>query len=291
MGWGNGESPIADDNPFSFISMVFYPYWGWDRTNLKLLPDQPGKFRTVLATEFETRIGRFRRLYPTTTLVVGEMGYSTCHLNPGQDTIQAQVIGSLLAEAKNKSMGFNIWGFPAPRGVKNDILGSCVEDYGYGITKADGSGRSSACVISDIIAGGEFNPEQLPENCDLLERTYFPDALPNSCRLPRAIIGGGVDVTQNSFRALWELSPIEERYRFDRLLIRVSENLFEVATGCGTGSNCVVKDDSVPLGAINYPVSNLKPNTQYYVRVVALCNYKTPIQVFTEGVFQIKTQR
>ncbi len=84
--------------------------------------------------------------------------------------------------------------------------------------------------------------------------------------------GACAAVTSSSFTVSWTPSSTSSsNASSDRQLLRVSAVLHDVKTGCGAGSDCVVKEDGLPMSTQSYPVTGLAPGTTYYARAVALC--------------------
>ncbi|MBK8011054.1 MAG: hypothetical protein IPK13_06865 [Deltaproteobacteria bacterium] len=138
LGWAGGDSPIASPMGFDFLSMVAY---GLDR-----LSD------TEIAAEIDRRAGRFRALYPSTPLIIGESGASACD---GNDANQARVARAIVEHATSHGMGSNIWGWrPGPPGQEcvNPVFG------GLAVTNQDGSIKQAVDAIADVfrprITGG-----------------------------------------------------------------------------------------------------------------------------------------
>jgi hypothetical protein len=147
LGWGNGFGPIASPNPFDFVSMVAY---------------------NVNSTiELDARADRFKALYTTSPLVVGEAGANGC---PGASPPQAAVDSLIVYWAVSRGYGFNIWGWPNAGEAEctNPVYG------GYALTKVDGTPNDAAAAIQRIlksihpsgsgarVAGGSQGPDLDP---------------------------------------------------------------------------------------------------------------------------------
>lgn len=130
LGWGNGQSPIADPNSYDFVSMVAY---GQDLLSY-----------TDVNTEIATRAQRFKNLYPNTPLMIGELGGNYCDNN---EQNQARVVGTIVSYALKNSMGSNVWGW-----TNKAVCGATDYDQ-FGITNPDGSMRQATQILKQVYSG------------------------------------------------------------------------------------------------------------------------------------------
>ncbi len=133
LGWGMGDSPIQDPNPFDFVSMVFYGL--------------EGDHDEEIHAEFNRRATFFADLYPDTPLIVGEMGASICEY--GEDN-QARVIVAKISLALSHQMGFNLWHW---RPIPNEDACQNPAFMGLAVTNEDGSHKPAVDEIRKLIAG------------------------------------------------------------------------------------------------------------------------------------------
>lgn len=136
------ESPIASPNPFDFISMVGYETLGsfngatasWTQTS-----------NDSIRANLQARADRFRQLYPTTPLIMGEYGYRGCENSPNE---QARIVKTATQFALDNAIGFNLWGWKTS-------LGECslAALDGLAITNQNGTLTPAAKELKQI-----FNP-------------------------------------------------------------------------------------------------------------------------------------
>jgi len=124
LGWGDGASPIATPNPFDWVSMVTY--------------------NVSDTAELDRRAARFKALYPTKPLYVGEAGANGC---PGASPSQQMVDGNIVIWAQAKDYGFNIWGWPNAGAAEctNPVYG------GYALTNQDGTPNDTARALKELM--------------------------------------------------------------------------------------------------------------------------------------------
>lgn len=125
LGWANGISPIASPNTFDWLSMVSY--------NVETI------------AELDVRLARWRALYPTTPMIVGELGANGCGVGGEDHQAQLNVMGAKWA-LKN-DLGFNVWGWLNAGSAEctNPVYG------GLAITNEDGSLRQTVIQIKAIL--------------------------------------------------------------------------------------------------------------------------------------------
>lgn len=182
--WDRGESPIAHPNPFDFVSMVGYKM---EDTQMESLPDDQ------IAAILETRAQRFRTLFPTMPLIVGEFGATACG---NKDDNQARVISAVIQWTKQKGYGFNLWGWkpgPGSEECTNPVFG------GLAITNPDGSAKPAVAQIRELLfhdiqsqinalpqSGGEI---VLPAGTYTLSTVGgSAEVFPNGSPIPSAIV-------------------------------------------------------------------------------------------------------
>ena len=125
LGWANGASPIATPNPFDWLSSVAY--------------------NVATVGELDARQARWRALYPSTPMILGEVGANGC--GAGGEARQA-VLNTMAAKyALDHGMGFSVWGW------LNHGADECTNaSYGgLAITNADGTLRQSAVSLKALI--------------------------------------------------------------------------------------------------------------------------------------------
>src|SRR3989344_3814521 len=136
LGWGKGLSPIASPNPFDLVSMVAY--------------ELESKTDAEIKTEESTRAGRFKDLYPTMPLIIGEFGARSC--SSSEDANQARVDSAILNYAIDHDMGANLWAW-RPSISDADCDNHNISGYGLNIEKLDGTPRPAAYSIASILGG------------------------------------------------------------------------------------------------------------------------------------------
>jgi len=127
--YAHGSSPMQGPISFDFLSMQAY---GLD-----------GKPDHEIGPEIELRASRFKRLYPNTPLIIGELGASMLH---GYDN-QKRAGGIIVSYAISARYGFNLWGWKGFSRKQESVpaLG------GFGITNEDGTYRPVAAAIKEAM--------------------------------------------------------------------------------------------------------------------------------------------
>lgn len=133
LGWAGSQSPLAKPVGFDFVSTVAYRF---DRMSA-----------TEIRDELETRIGRFRKLFPDTPLVIGELGASRCP--PFDEVNQARVNRTIAAFALSRGLGLNVWHWEPTQREAN-----CKTERvpNLALTRADGSLTLSAVALRRLFA-------------------------------------------------------------------------------------------------------------------------------------------
>jgi len=128
LGWGGGHSPVASPNSFDFMSMVAY---GFDPMT-----------DSQISTELATRARRFRTLYPTLPLIIGEYGGDYCW--PYGEVNQSRVDTDIASFGVTHKYGSSVWGW-----VSGGF--ECNGYPGLSLTRPDGSSRPSATALKSLL--------------------------------------------------------------------------------------------------------------------------------------------
>lgn len=88
LGFGHGQSPIADPIAFDFLSMTVYGL--------------ENKSNSEIIAELDTRAARFKSLYPHTPLIIGELGASGCN---NSEENQSRVIQTIASHGIDQGYG------------------------------------------------------------------------------------------------------------------------------------------------------------------------------------------
>lgn len=126
------DSPITSPNPFDFVSMIAYGLESFSNTQIE--------------NELDFQAARFKNLYPSTPLIIGEFGADSCN---NQEDNQARVVTTIASWALNKGYGFNLWGWkpgPADQECTNPSYS------GLAITNQDGSPKPVVSLLKTILS-------------------------------------------------------------------------------------------------------------------------------------------
>jgi hypothetical protein len=140
-----GDSPIAFPNPFDFVSMVAYPVLpGY------AFPTQSGSYPDPSAypAELTLRASRFRSLYPSIPLIIGEMGYPSCQA-VGGETEQSAADNALISYALANGYGFNLWSWGA--NLLDYSLSQPCGTLTYGLLRPDASQKPSYATVHHLL--------------------------------------------------------------------------------------------------------------------------------------------
>jgi hypothetical protein len=134
LGWGDGDSPVASPNSFDFMSMVAY--------GLDPMTD------SQISTELATRASRFRTLYPTLPLIIGEYGGDYCW--PYGEENQSRVDTDIASFGLTNNYGSSVWEW-VPISVE------CNGYSGLSLNRPDGSSRPSATALKSLLQPTPLN--------------------------------------------------------------------------------------------------------------------------------------
>jgi len=158
LGWlSSGDSPIASPNPFDFLSMVAYEMESYSDSQI--------------ASELSTRAARFRALYPSWPLIVGEYGAVAC--DSSAEANQSRVVASILNWAIAHNAGGNLWQWQPV--TKNGTASDCsagLSGAGLNLMNANGTPRPAADTVAGILGGSIVTvsipppPSNFTASCD-----------------------------------------------------------------------------------------------------------------------------
>jgi hypothetical protein len=129
LDYARGSSPIQGPIPFDFLSMVAY--------------GMENKSDQGIIREMDLRSSRFKRLYPDTPLIIGELGASMLYGYDNQKRVDSVMVSHALLEG----YGFNLWGW---KGFSREQEAMPAIN-GLGITNEDGTYRPVAEAVQDVI--------------------------------------------------------------------------------------------------------------------------------------------
>ena len=138
LGWAQGNSPVADPNPFDFMSMVGY--------------DLEEKTDLEINSEINLRASRFKALFPDKPLILGEFGARAC--SQDKDNNQTRVITAIIQRAVTNKYGFNLWGW---KKVSTDECSRQLSGYGLAILDFDNNPKPVAHRVSNLLNGSIAN--------------------------------------------------------------------------------------------------------------------------------------
>ena len=145
LGWAHGQSPIADPISYDFLSMVAFI--------------DPQKTTLEITSEINARASRFKNLYPSIPLVIGESGANDCD---NEQNYQALVIQTIATTAINNHMGVNFWGWKPINAETN----GCT----LGLTNPDGTPKKSLVSVKSIfLANTLFGDVNLDGKVNILD--------------------------------------------------------------------------------------------------------------------------
>src|SRR5579862_1860490 len=147
------DSPIATPNPFDFFDMVAYPVLAGFA-----FPAPPGTFPdpNTYAAELALRASRFRSWYPSTPLMIGEMGYPSCGVMGGEPE-QSAADSALISFALAKGYGFNLWAWRA--NLMDFSLNQPCGVLNYGLLRPDASEKPSYEAVRRLLNPSNSFPE------------------------------------------------------------------------------------------------------------------------------------
>lgn len=136
LNWGAGATPIANPNPFDFLSFANYAIKS---------AGTPPQVNATLASS----LANFNALYPGLPLIIGETGAPHC--TPYGDSTQALQDGAAVSYALGQNMGFNLWGWNSFSDGSDCTQNSGTSPDSMGIMRSDGIAASPASLAVQTI--------------------------------------------------------------------------------------------------------------------------------------------
>ena len=128
--WAKGDTPVPDANPYDFLSFTAYMGRG----------DIDARMEDVGAV-----YRRFRSLYPTEPLLIGETGVPTLVRD---EATQARYLSRLAGFARQRSLGMNVW-------MWQDFKGSSKQQRSFGLLRLDGSEKPAVQALREAFGLGD----------------------------------------------------------------------------------------------------------------------------------------
>jgi len=130
LNWG--DSPIPSPNPFNFLSFNCYPESSHIKSEI---------------VKVEKKLERFRDLYPSIPLILGETGMSTAEYSLWE---QASWLYEIVKWTRSKGLGFNIWMWRDYYPEEHSIVTPPREQH-FGLLTRDGVPKPALASVQSAL--------------------------------------------------------------------------------------------------------------------------------------------
>lgn len=136
-------SPIANPNPFDWLSFSYYPL-----ANGMPKPADTSSY----AADLDARFSAFQQLYPLTPAMIVEMGYPSCRGADGEAQ-QSSSLQAMINYAVSRKRGFQIWSWEPAEATINFATSSCAasEEFSLSLVRPDGTLKSAYQTVQSLL--------------------------------------------------------------------------------------------------------------------------------------------